>query len=359
MIFLKEELSFLSMYSKCSDTKLPEHDKFKINVNSEKGEVTFSQFSDEIVLITTLNKTSDTSFEVVFPVNQFFAFINSIPVNAEIDIQSNGIHFNGNRYEFETVDLSSIFEGVDAFKDLVKDTSNKVSIVNFGLIKNSIIGNSADQLDCTMLTNGSFVSAPNNESLLCAYKTSNNKDVSFYIPRLAGIIGVDNKKEVMDFYKSGEYVFINVNNTHIIFTAKEYNLPNIFDEDFKQIYDHPSKIEINKNILKDAINRIKIFSAKNIFNRIKCSSTNSQFIIESKEPNSGYAIEKIEASIDDALKEQETLFYVSQTILSTAINALKGEKIIIHSNVYTPDEKTIKVTDEIGDDFFIVVLVSE
>jgi hypothetical protein len=33
MIFLKEELSFLSMYSKCSDTRLPEHDKFKINVN--------------------------------------------------------------------------------------------------------------------------------------------------------------------------------------------------------------------------------------------------------------------------------------------------------------------------------------
>ena len=50
---------------------------------------------------------------------------------------------------------------------------------------------------------------------------------------------------------------------------------------------------------------------------------------------------------------------MSQNILSTAINTLKGEKVVIHSNVYSPDEKTIKVTDEIGEDFFVVVLVSE
>jgi hypothetical protein len=210
-----------------------------------------------------------------------------------------------------------------------------------------------------MLTNGSFISAPNNESLLCAYKTSNSRDVLFYIPKLAGIIGVDNKKETMDFYKSGEYIFININNTYIIFSIKEYSLPNIFEKEFIQVYDHKTKIEINKNIFKDVLNRFKIFSAKNIFNRIKCSSTNNQFIVESKEPNSGYAIEKMEANIDDLLKNQEILFYVSQNILSIAINALKGEKIIIHSNVYTPDEKTIKITDEIGDDFFVIVLVSE
>lgn len=361
MIFTKEELSFIGIYAKCSDTKRPEHDRFRIKTDKEKQEVIFSQFSEGVTLITTLKKPVEENMEVFFPVNQFLPFINSIPVNSEIDIKTDGVHFNGNRYEFETIELSSIFNGTDKFKELVTDKSNVVSISDFGLIKNSFTG--PEGFDCTLLVEGNFVSAPNDNTIVCSYKTTNDKLVSFYIPKLAGIIGLENKSDKLDFYKmvfgDDEYWFIEIGNTTLIFNKKDYMLPNIFDDETKNQYDHKAKIEIDKSVFKDVLNRIKVFAARNVHTRIVCSTTNNQFIIESKEPNSGYAIEKVEASIDDALKDQEKLFFIPQTSISTAVNYLKGDNVIIHSNPYSPDEVAVKITDEIGEDFFIVCLLGE
>jgi len=361
MIFTKEELSFIGIYAKCSDTKRPEHDRFRIKTDKEKQEVIFSQFSEGVTLITTLKKPVEENMEVFFPVNQFLPFINSIPVNSEVDIKSNGIHFNDNRYEFETIELSSVFNGTDAFKELITDKSKVTTISDFNLIKNSFTG--VDGFDCTLLVDKSFVSAPNDNTIVCSYKTINDNSISFYIPKLAGIIGLENKSDKLDFYQvefNGDTCwFIEIGNTSIIFTKKDYILPNIFEDETKSQYDHEAKIEIDKSVFKDVLNRIKIFAARNVHTRIVCSTTNNQFIIESKEPNSGYAIEKVEASIDDVLKNQEKLFFVPQTSISTAINYLKGDKVIIHSNPYSPDEVAIKITDEIGEDFFIVCLLGE
>lgn len=358
MIFNKEDFSFLSMYAKCSDTKMPQNDKFRIKASKEKQNVVFEQFSDNIFITTTLNKTVDKDLEVKFPVNQFLAFINSVPVNSEIDIQENGIHFNKNRYEFETIDLSSVFSGTEMYYTMIADQANtKTTISNFGLIKNSLTG--ADGFDCTLLKNGYFISEPIDSAIISVYKTTNDKNICFNIPKIAGVLALESKLDSVDFYLNGKYKFIVIGTTYIFFGDKDYNLPDVFEEDTVKQYDHSTKIEIPKNAFKDMLNRIKIFSAKNIYTRVVASSTNNQFVIESKEPNSGYAIEKIDADIDSELKEQEKLFFIPQTDLSTAVNNLKGDKIIIHTNVYSPDEVAVKITDELNEDFFIICLLPE
>lgn len=361
MIFTKEELSFISIFAKCADNRQIQNDKFRIKTSVEKQEVVFSQFSEDIVLIKTLSKKVEDDFEVIFPVNQFVSLINTLPDNGEIDIKHDGITFNGNRYEFESIDLSSVFNATDSYRVTEYNEADKVIISDFLNTKNSFMG--IEGFSCTLLAEGNFISAPNDNALVCSYKTSNDKDVIFYIPKLASLIGVENKINLMNFYNlkinNSDCILINVQGIDIIFNKKNYELPNICEEEFKSLYEFDNKIEFNKSVLKESLNRIKIFSQKNIYTRVRCSTTNNQFIIESKEPNSGYAVEKLEAFIDNDLQNKDKVFFVSQSDLSIAVNALKGDKIIIRAHTIFEDAAVIKVMDETENDFFLVRCIPE
>jgi len=360
MKFTKEELSFLSIHSKCADTTQPWSDKVKVFTDKEKGEVVFSQFSDQVIVLSSIKKNITEDFESYLPISQLISLVNTLSKEEDIDITSHNVVIIGdNKYEFETFELVEVFKDTDTFKSLQSYETTTIS--DFSKTKNSLMG--ADLLDCVNLVNKSFVSSVSSDSITMSYKSLNDKSINFFIPKLAVSIVNDNKLEECAFKKqdlNGKiYYIITIKNTNVIFTEKEYALPNVFDDEIKVIYEHKNKIEFDKDLLKNALNRIKIFSANNVYSRIRFKAEDNKIIIESKEPNSSVATENIEASVDNELKNKGILFYISQNNLSTAIGYLKGKKIIIHTEVFSQDLVTIKVTDEIGDDFFIISLLPE
>jgi hypothetical protein len=362
MIFVKEELSFLNIFTKCADNKQPQNDKFQIKADKENQQVTFSQISDGAVVITPVSKKIDEDFLGVYPIAQFVAIIASLPKDAEVDLRNDGIHFNGSRYEFEKFAYETVFTDIDRYRDLILGEHESVEIEDFGVTKSSLMGTDADRVDTVNVANGYFVSTVTLESITCAYKTKNKSETTFFIPKLIVSLCNEAKKEKVVFKKvdssNFKFYFTVIENTYLIFNEKEYQTPNIFDEDIVAIYETTSKIVINKNELKEVLNRIKVFSSKNLYTRVKCSTTNNKFTIESKEPNSGYAVEHIDAEIDLDLQNQELAFAASQAYLSNVISVLKGEKVVINTRPYSLDNPVMKITDEFNEDFFIVSFVS-
>jgi hypothetical protein len=363
MIFVKEELSFLNIYTKCADNKQPQNDKFQIKANKESQQVIFSQISDGAIVTTPIYKKVDSEFVGVYPIAQFVAIIASLPKEAEVDIQNDGIHFNGNHYEFEKFAYEAVFTDVEiSIEDVIKNNSDSIEILDFGISKNSLMGLETDGVDAIKVTNGYFVSTLTLESITCAYKTKNKPEINFFIPKLIVSLCNEAKKEKVILKKIGsgniQFHYTIIDHTTIIFTEKEYQTPDVFNADIVSIYETPSKIVINKNEFKEVLNRIKVFSSKNLYTRVKCSTTNNKFTIESKEPNSGYAVEHIDAEIDTDLQNQELAFAASQAYLSNVVSVLKGEKVVINTRPYSPDNPVMRITDEFNEDFFIVSFVS-
>ena len=363
MKFTKESLSFLGIYAKCADTKQAQNDKFQIKASTVEKSVTFSQFSDSAIVITKLDTDVDVDFTGIYPIGQFLALIQSVPNDAMLDIKSDGIYFNNNKYEFEKFSLEASFADTEKFIELIALDGESIKVTDFSKTKSSLIGN--DDMGFVSILNENFVSSISGDTITCSYKTGNEKDSAFFIPKLAVTLCNEAKLESATFYKrtlgDNDFYFVALGKTNIIFQHKDYNkdILGLFTEETKAMYDHEYRIRIKKDSLKDALNRIKVFSSKNIYSRIYCATTNNQFKVESKEQNSGYAVELIEADMDDHLKEQDHLFCISQAYLSTVISYLKGELIIIHADRYSSEGVAIKITDEIGDDFFILCFVPE
>lgn len=363
MRFTKDSLSFLGVYAKCADTKQAQNDKFQIKTSVDDQTATFSQFSANAIVITTLKAEIKEDFTGVYPIGQFLALIQSIPSSEYIDIKSDGVYFKSNRYEFEKFNFEDAFKDTEKFIELINGEGKSITISQFSKTTKSLIG--PDDLEFVLALNGNFVSAISGDTITCSYKTDNPSDITFYIPKLAVTLCNEAKLESVVFSQrvldDQTFYFTNIGSTYIIFMNKEYNtdIAKLFTDELRCMYDHDTMIVINKTVLKGALDRIKVFSAKSIYSRVYCSSTNNQFKIESKEQNSGYAIELIDAKLDDALKDQEKLFCASQAYLSTILSFLKGEMVVIHSDAYSPDGVAIKVTDEIGDDFFILCFIPE
>ena len=276
MNFVKEELSFLSIFAKCADTKRPSNDKFQIKTDPARGVVVFSQISDSATIIKEVKKAIDEELNGIYPINQFLALVNSIPNEATIDIRDDGIHFNNNKYEFEKANAEDVFISIDETIGAISKSDEVISISDFSKTKNSFIGQ--EPLDYVLAIDGKFISALSCDTLVCSYTTSNNKEKTFFIPKLAVTLCNEYKKESVEFKsvvlgKNEEKSYaVSFDDTYVIFSNKEYNkdMASLLEEDSKPLYDHPTKISINKTLLKDALNRIKVFSSKNIYSRVYC-----------------------------------------------------------------------------------------
>jgi hypothetical protein len=361
MIFNKEELSFLGMYYKCADTKLSQNDKFQISANKETQKVIFSQFSDNATIITKLDKIVDENFTGVYSVGQFASLIQSIPSESAIHIKTDGVYFNDNKYEFEKFNFNDVFNDVDTLLlSMESPQENTIVINDFLKTSKSLMGQGV--FDCVALSKGNFVSTMSLDTLTCSYKTSNDVALKMYIPKLAVLLCNEMKLDIVTFntgkLADKDFNFITIKNTHIIFARRDYDVADIFDEEMVEMYEHKSIVTIKKEVLKEALNRIKVVASKAIHSRIYCSCTNNKFKIESKEQNSSQALELVDAQVDKDLIDNSS-FIISQSHLSTIISYFRGENIVIYAPNNFVDGVVIKISDEIGEDFFILNFISE
>jgi len=356
MRFLKEELSFLKLYSMLSDNRSFLNDKICIESVSKTKTVTFSQLSHKFNLITKINKEikDDEDFSLIINVNIFYQLISSLPNNTYVNITKDGIFFNSSKYDLQKYEgdysVVSKFEEAISLKETAIFSINEID--KMVLLKNYC---GKDELDTIALIEGNFV-ASNRTDITGVIKTNNDKNLIFYFPSdFVSIINLQNLKSI-DIktveYNDKNITYFILNNIIVIINEFTYALKNIFVEEIKRLYDHNTKILVDKNSFLEVLSRIAIVSKDNIYNRIFISFDNTNIIIESKDV--GYSVEKIPyISIDPSLVGIKIILSVNN--LKTIIQSLTGKQVYIKASA---DEDAVAVSfeDENKDRFYIHTL---
>ena len=351
----KEQLNFLDKYVLCIDTKTAINDKFQIACKGNR--LIFSQKSNVGYLITELTypETFEKEEKVIFETSTFASLIKSIPNNSDITITEKGINFNNNCYDIVNTDF--LLDDVDEFLTIASDTSvekfNLNDIENYFKIKEYAVG---DKLDTVSYQNGYFV-ASNRYYVTGFVKTDNFKlDSDFYFSEDTFALFSAYKVKEATVYNLDDMYFFKLDDTFIFIPKNEYILPNMFDDAIKEMYEHPSKVVVNKNAIKDTLTRMKIVARNNKESRIYLELSDDTMVI--KNTDTQFAQEDIKLlSIDDDVKG--VVMPVSVNHLSSIIDKCDGENIEIYCTADEENFISMKIKDETSKYFYILNLLEK
>ena len=357
MKFVREELDFLKLYVMLSDTRSFLNDKIHINFIKEKDSIIFSQLSYKFNLITVLQKNLSTlkeSFNILVETNQLFSLVSLLPKNSEINISKEEISFEGSKYQLPKYEGD--YSVVDKF--LLLTSSPKVEEIKIvDLEKMPLIKNYAgiDELDTIGIIENYFV-ASNRTDVAGAIKTSNTiNDIIFLPTEIASIITSYGLKSIVlnkvEFNETIYNYFI-INQTYVIINNMEYALANIFEDNVRELYDHPTFVKINKNNLLQALTRILVVAKNNIYNRIFISFDTNNMIIESID--TGYSVEKV-PFIKLSNEIQNVKITVSASNVKTILQSLQGNEVTIKISP-EQDSTAISFVDENNNSLFVHTL---
>lgn len=349
MNFKKQELSFLELYTICSDTKNILHDKLIIKTDKKNKKVVFAQLSYDASLYTELDKDDiDEDFSVIYDVNIFYSVIKLTPDDESIYIDKEKIKFGKNStYDFKKYDFD--FSMIDKLSNNLK-IEKEIHIKDLDRLNalKSFVG--ADSFDLFDLQNMHFV-ASNSTDITGAILTD-NKVVEFKLPRV--IFSIINSVKATDviFEKlkdDNEILFrMKIDKTNIYFSEKESKIQNIFEDEIRKLYYHNTKVVVSKKDLILALQRISITTSKNIYNRISLLFKNNKCHIINNEV--GHSEEIISAKIDKEIEGVQV--NVSSSYLKMMVGLLNGDNITI---LVSNDIEAVAMTleDDIKDRFFI------
>ena len=348
--FSKKELDFIGLYNLCIDNKSPLHDKFEIKCNKE--ETIIVQQSDKAILATFFDKKNDEEFSTIYSTAKVNSILSFIPEQEIITFTEKGLTFNKSEYNFEEESINS--DDISEVLNLVMNNkySKRYSFKNLKsmlAVKNYI--GIEEGLDTIVNMNESFVAS--NEMGISAIVKSENKN-TFYIPKIIVDIVVFKKLDEIEIDVYDNFILMKVDNIFIIVPIKDYRIPNIFESDYADKYNHKDKIILSKEEIIKAVQRIKIIASSNIYSRIFIYCFENYIEIVSRDGSK--ALETVNAKVDKNLIGH--YFIISANYLFQIANSLEGKEIIIHSlNNSELDENekavAVKITDEIENKFFI------
>lgn len=335
MKFKKKDLEFLKIYSICSDTRSELHDKVQIKADSKEGKITFSQFSMDANLVTQVDNVENEDFSIVYPINTLTQMLRLCKEDSVIEITKDDLKFSDNsQYKFESFNYD-FDSNVRLFLDIIdKETPiKKYTLKDLGKlnINKNFIGITED-LQYVRFEDNHFITS-DRENITCVCKSDNNINDTIFLPRiflhLYGLLEEDeiNLSLYEDTNKETLYIF-NIGKTYVSFNIGECSIPNIFDEEFKEIYDHKHKVEVDREKFLEAVKRIRIVTVKEIGNRVFVTFNKDSLLFESKDV--GYASEKVQANVDNSLIG--VTIVLSSVLLNSIANMLKDEKIIIKAS---------------------------
>jgi hypothetical protein len=339
----KQQLAFMDMYNLWSNKDQA------FQITSDENNLIFSQQSDKGFLITEIPfKVEQIKYN--FDTSIFVALIKSLKDDTEIVITEKGIEFSGSKYDIKNYDI--LFEDINIFLNQVKNNSDEVinlaDIDKFQYVKNSIGG---EGLNTVVYQSKYFVTSDRNFTSFV--KTSFDYKKDFYFSSdLIILFNIMNIKE-KDINVYNEFYSCKIDNTYILIMNKNYIIPNMFDENIMQIYNHPFKFEINKQELKTILDRMSIVAKQNKETRIYLELEKDKLNV--KNIDSNFACESIEATIDSEIKDIK--IPISNFYLSKILNNLSGNIISIYSDVDINSMKVIKIMDENQFNFYVLNLL--
>jgi len=352
--FTKKELGFIGLYNLCIDNKSPLHDKFEIKCNKE--ETLIIQESDACTLITKFDKKNEEPSETIYSTAKVNSILSFVPDSDIITFTEKGMSFNKSTYDFEEdkINLNDVSEILNL---VCNEDGNPPQYLQRYCFKNLKIMASVkgyvgqEGLDTIANMNGSFVAS--NEMGISAIVKSENQN-TFYIPEILVNMIMFKKLDEIEIDVYDNFVSTKIEDTYIIVPTKEYLIPNIFEEEFANKYNHKDTVVLSKEELVKAVQRIKVVASFNIYSRIFIYCFENYIEIVSKDNSK--AVETVNAKVDKDLIGH--YFIISANYLFQIANSLEGKNIIIHAlNDVELEEKekavAVKITDELQNKFFI------
>ncbi len=381
MKFTKEELNFLDLFvlgvENKKDNRSSIYGKIRIVANKEKGEVTFTQFSSDINLHKVISKTVTEDFNTDIPTLQACNLIKLLPDNVEIEFTKDSIICGSNKYSFDKEDV--VFPDIQNYVESYDKAEDRIVISDLHKLNQakSYMGAYENNLDCIYAYNSYFVAK--NDYTIASIKTENNKDVSYYFSKaLIGMINnckvneLEIKKFIIQDEEKEEHSFsaCKIKDTYIFIVDKRYLIPEIFSEEimfdedkkpytFKSLYDHQTKIVIDRCLFLDSLSRIRLFVNSNLDSRIFIQALDNEFlnITDSWKDEDNFVpavVEKVSSVNDDELVKKVRA--VSSIPVFQIASELEGKNVILY---ISENDKAVvvRVEDETENNFYIVRLL--
>jgi len=356
--FKKKELEFLSYYDFCKDNKRVSNDKFYIRkINNY---ILFMQLSNDVNLFTLLERDSiNDEFSAILPTKEFYRMLSFCKDEDDIVFTEDSIKFgNNSKYTFESyneleniydVNLAfSIIENLESYKKIDLTDINKLKEISF------CIGN--NEFNIFSLQNNFFV-ANDGKFLTSAIKTDNNCD-NYWFPSIIFNLFKFLKLNNVQLYLYDDQILYKSDNTYFIFSQVENPvILEIFNDENRKYYEHSNKIRINKEELKNCLNRISSITDNLINNKISISfEENNKIILKNIFGISGEEILIVKFPI--ILVDQHINVNVFSFIKT--IDKLDGDLIIsLPDNLEEANVVKIETDNNIIEKFFIMNLMGD
>jgi hypothetical protein len=357
MILTSEDLLFLN-YFEIAKSVSSGNAKNKLKITSENGKTYFSLFSNEIVVISHIDKY-ESDFEVIVDVDDFYSVIKNIPTNQVIALDKNSISFNETKYTFEDHPIT-----LPDYKEYLEVIQNKKAS---SVINNLPLNNNFDtalafvgerDTSCIEYKEDHFVAT--NKVKACLLKNSEssiNEHLIFSSVLCSFLSKIKLKFINIDYFNDETitvpYYVIALDNTYVISSIPESKLPNLFDAKFMKMYNHSNKIEVSKSYLIEALKRMRIVTKfDSISKAVNFFAQEDKIVLRGDDTNSSAsAVETIQASVDSEL----TNFYArfNSAYLSTILSYIQSDTVRIYLSS-SSDFLVAKITDTEEKNIFLL-----
>jgi hypothetical protein len=355
MIFTKKDLKFLKLYASYTEAN-PTGQNFQIK-KIDNNTIQFSQIGANVLLFTRISqplKNIPDKYCYNFPTDQVSQLLNICKDDDSVIIEENTIYFGkSSKYEFTQVPYN-INSEEKVMEDILlnyalKRPSSLKELQKISAIKYFI--GTRPGLGFVSFINNHFVSS--NSFDYGFVKTINNSSNVIAIPKLMLDIISSLKLKEVEILEDNEKLFFINEGTYVIIPKEKCLLENFFEDKWKQYYEFPEKINVKRENILEALNRINILAKDNEDTRISLSFTADTIKFESKGKN-GNAEEIVPAIIDNKLKGHNIA--IASITLLNAIDLLEEENLILQ---ISPDKQAfcISVWQENKERFFVISLL--
>lgn len=368
MIFTKEELSFLDLYSMYVDSSLGSFGD-KVIISKYDGEILFTQKGrDDILFIKRIPREVEEFQPIIYETNKLNQIIRSLPDKSEITIDGTKISVSDTiSYEFESYDYSVDTNYLDDMMKLVlnfADKSEQVQLVDVDRISNvqPFMGEKLfpfenfDNLNLIAFFSGYYV-ASDRYHVTAASGNASKIDKDFYFHSIVySVCKYLNEKDAQLFiYKTEEEdnskCVMTFEDLSVIFPHTESSrLPNILTEDTKSFYEHETFIIIDKALFLNVLQRIMIITNAELKDRVFITLSKDKMVIESKD--NGKAREVL--PIEESNIENDISLILSSRYLAQTSKFIEDQKLKIKVP-NTEEGVAIKVQGKDTDKKFYVV----
>ena len=351
MLFKKEDLKFLNIYSTCIDTKSRFGDKVVLEYNLKNKQAIFYQTTKSVLLITELEIEHSKDIKLTYNTQTLNSLINYLSEDSQIEIDSSLIIDNKSTYN---IALSNInISSAQKFFSIVKSNKPEDVIHLKDLDKLKYVKNfmGAQGLDAVALYNQYFIAT--NKVKVGGIVQTENKGKNLFLSKLLINLISTLKLEELELYdySSQGFYYFKYNNTYIIIPIEKWIIPNFMSEKGQKYFDHPFEITFSKHDFLQVLQRIEIVTKTNYANRIYLSFKDNSIVLENKD--SEYAQEIFNVSIPKELNDY--FIIVSNMFLISTLNMINSDEVIMK---VIPDKSipTISILDKEKKQIYIHVL---